>query len=79
MKIFLEIKCPLKEYFKGQEKSEKIKLKISKGKSILDLINQYKIPKGFVSLISVNGKKEGLNYKIKEDDLIKLYPPTGGG
>jgi len=79
MKIFLETRGPLKEYFKGQEKSRKIKLKISTGRSIIDLINQHKIPKGFVSLVSVNGKKEGLNYKIKEGDLIKLYPPTGGG
>ena len=79
MKILLETRGLLKDYFKVQKKLGKIELKISTGKSIEDLINEYKIPKGFVSLIIVNGKMENLNYVIKDGNIIKLYPPTSGG
>jgi len=75
MEIFLETRGFLQKYFRGQEKAGRIRLQISSEIYIMDLIKRYRIPKGFVSIISVNGMNEGLDYKIKDGDFIKLYPP----
>jgi len=67
-----------REYFKDL-KSDRIKLQIKKGLTVKELINLIGISKGFISLIGINNVASDLNKLIKDKDIMKLFPPVGGG
>ncbi len=44
------------------------------------LLRQLSIPKGEIAIISINGSLfDGDDIFINDADIIKLYPPIGGG
>ena len=52
---------------------------VTPGKTVSDLIDELNIPIDDVKLIFVNGRKEGLDYEVKDGDRLGLFPPVGGG
>ncbi len=52
---------------------------ISEGTTVEKLIADLKIPKELTKLIFVNGKKEKINYQLKHNDRVGIFPPVGGG
>jgi len=61
-------------------KNEKfVKLRLQKNSTITDLINKFKIPKNNIVLITKNKKIADINSVLKEGDVVRLYPPIGGG
>ena len=52
---------------------------VDQGKTVTDLIDELNIPIDDVKLIFVNGRKEGLDYAVKDGDRLGLFPPVGGG
>jgi molybdopterin converting factor small subunit len=52
---------------------------IEPGMSLSDLIIKLGIPQEEAKLVFVNGKKAGLDVKLKHRDRIGIFPPVGGG
>ena len=47
--------------------------------TIEDLINHLNIPAEEVAICLVNGFHSNLDKKIKDKDIIAIFPPVGGG
>ena len=47
--------------------------------TIQDLIDYLNIPSEEVAICLVNGFHSKLNKKIKDNDIIAIFPPVGGG
>ena len=52
---------------------------IEPGMSLFDLIHKLGIPQNEAKLVFINGKKIGLDAKLKHRDRIGIFPPVGGG
>ena len=52
---------------------------VEPGTTVTDLINDLNVPHDDVKLVFVNGRKEGLDYLVKDGDRVGLFPPVGGG
>jgi len=61
-------------------KNEKfIKLRLQKNSTITDLIDEFKIPKSNIVLITINKKVADVGSVLRDGDTVRLYPPIGGG
>jgi molybdopterin converting factor small subunit len=47
--------------------------------SICDVVEELGIPSDQVKLIFVDGKKEGLEFRLSGGERVGLFPPVGGG
>ncbi|MBU2630241.1 MAG: MoaD/ThiS family protein [Proteobacteria bacterium] len=54
-------------------------LKIPEETTVEKLIADLGIPSDLVKLIFINGKMQDLNYLLKHNDRVGLFPPVGGG
>ncbi len=52
---------------------------VEEGTDIASLIRDLDIPVDQVKLVFVNGKIQPLDYKLKNNDRLGLFPPVGGG
>ncbi len=85
MKITLKIYSGLKRYVKDYNSKNGLILEIDKGKTIkqliIDTINHQKAIEA-ISMITLNDKiiaYQNYNQKLKDGDLIKVFPPISGG
>ncbi len=85
MKVKLIIYSNLKNYVDGYLDNEGVLKEINREKTIreflLDTIKHEKALEG-ISMIIINGKVIPFNQidsYIKDGDIIKVYPPMGGG
>jgi sulfur carrier protein ThiS len=58
---------------------EEIKLVLSEGTSIGELLEEHGIPAEKIGLISVNGCIAKTDSILKNQDDVQLYPPLEGG
>jgi molybdopterin converting factor small subunit len=75
IKIHLNLFVTLSEYL--PENSECFE--ILEDTSVEKLISDLGIPLELVKLIFINGKRQDLNYQLKHNDRVGLFPPVGGG
>ncbi|CCK80645.1 MULTISPECIES: MoaD/ThiS family protein [Desulfobacula] len=75
IKIHLNLFVTLSKYL--PENSECFE--IFENTSVEKLIFDLGIPLDFVKLIFINGKRQDLNYQLKHNDRVGLFPPVGGG
>lgn len=61
----------------GREKKQKIE--ISENSRILDIINMLNIDENEVAIMLLNGRDGESNRRLKDGDIISLFPPVGGG
>ena len=85
MKITLKIYSGLQKYVKDYNSKNGLILEIDKGKTIkqllIDTINHQKAIEA-ISMITLNDKiiaYQNYDQKLKDGDLIKVFPPIGGG
>ena len=55
------------------------KFPVKKGITLNDLVIELKIPMNNVKLIFINGRKQDLDYLLKDGERVGLFPPVGGG
>ena len=85
MKITLKIYSGLQKYVKDYNSKNGLILEIDKGKTIkqllIDTINHQKAIEA-ISMITLNDKiiaYQNYDQKLKDGDLIKVFPPISGG
>lgn len=76
MKVQIKLNGPLVKYAIWPELHW---INIRPGLNIEQLLNHIKIPRESVGLITVNGLKGSLTDKLKENDVISIFPHVSGG
>lgn len=85
MKIKLIIYSKLKEYVEGYDNSDGIVKEVTSPKSIRQFLTEtinHDQAMDAISMVIVNDKVipfNQLDRKLEDKDIIKVYPPMGGG
>lgn len=74
MKIEVRLFATFRE---GRKK--KYFLDLEEGTSTRDIINMFQINEEEVSILLINGRDGKLDTILKDNDIIALFPPVGGG
>lgn len=78
MLIELRVYTGLEKYT-GTRYGELIKLELTEGTTIGNVINQYNIPEQEVFSSLVNGLHKSFDTVLQDGDRVALFPPVGGG
>lgn len=62
-----------------ENREKKYFLELNEGTDILDIINMLNIDREEASLILLNGIDGDVDRKLKDGDVLSLFPPVGGG
>ena len=54
-------------------------LSVDREMTVAELCEHMTIPPDRIKLVMVNGKNESLDYLLKGDERVGLFPPVGGG
>jgi len=85
MNVTLKIYSGLKKYVKNYNKESGIILKIDEGVTVKQFLEKnidHDRAIDAISMVTVNEKivaYNNYNKKLKDGDLIKVFPPIGGG
>lgn len=80
MKIYIKFYSGFEKYLKKRSNQE-ISLHVHPGEDIKLIIHRF-LPEdivGFVGVVLVNKKISNLDYKVKDGDMIEVFPMIGGG
>lgn len=62
-----------------ENREKKYFLEFDEGISILDVVNNLGINEEEINLFLLNGIDGDVNRKLKDNDILSLFPPAGGG
>jgi len=85
MKVILKIYFGLKYYVKNYDDEKGLVLEVERGKTIKQLFIEninHKNAIDAISLVTVNNSivaHKDYNQELQNGDLIKVFPPIGGG
>jgi len=77
LKLFLS--STLRKYVPGYQSLEGIDIKVEGDMTVRELSRHMKIPKEEIKMVMVNGRSEPLDYLLKGDERVALFPAVGGG
>ena len=52
---------------------------VNEGTAVIDVVQRLNIPEDEVAIIMVNGRSKKMDYVLKEEDVLALFPAVGGG
>ncbi|MGL6105653.1 MoaD/ThiS family protein [Romboutsia sp.] len=61
----------------GREKKQKLIL--SEDTAILEILNMLNIDKEEVAILLLNGMDGDFDRRLKDGDVLSIFPPVGGG
>jgi len=85
MKVTLKIYSGLKNYVKNYDIEKGVTLEVDKGKTIMQILRgniNHKKAIEAISIVTLNDKiisYRDYDKEAKDGDLIKVFPPIGGG
>lgn len=79
MHVTVKLFATLNRYGGGVRAGVPLKIELSEGSTLLDLIDHLKIPPEETRVLFVNGIIQEADYKLKNGDEVGLFPPIGGG
>jgi sulfur-carrier protein len=77
LQIFLN--ATLRQFVPGYDPYRGILLEIPPGISVSGIISRLGVPAEEVTLILVNGVRQGADFPLEGDERLGLFPPIGGG
>jgi molybdopterin synthase sulfur carrier subunit len=77
IKIFLS--STLRRYLPGYDSIIGMEYTADGEITVTELCRQLKIPADHIKIVMVNGRSEGMDYLLKGDERVGLFPPVGGG
>ena len=79
VRITLKLYGGLNNYTKEYHHEKGISLRLNSGETIDKVLEKLGIPKNKIVLITANNKITHFDYILKQGDIIKMFPPIGGG
>lgn len=77
--VTVELRGPLARYGRDRGESGTFAVKIAGGTSVAGLLGLLGLPREYVSLIIVSGRKAEALTGLEEGDTVLLFPPVAGG
>jgi len=83
MKIKFKLFATLADYLPQPSRTNSIELEVAAGSTIQSIIDQFQLPTQLVHLVLVNGvyvyPSARITTKLKEGDVLAIWPPVAGG
>lgn len=83
MKIAIEFYASLMKYLPPGNSRFKREVTVDDGLALQKLIDQYHISKEEAHIVLVNGRfvsaEDRAEYRLKETDVVSVWPPVAGG
>jgi len=79
MALTLFLSSTLRRYMTGYDPSRGVVLEIRPGMSVRELLSQLGIPQREVKVVMVDGIHKDLDYELRGEERLALFPPVGGG
>ena len=77
VRIFLS--STLRDYVSDYDPLEGLELAVDRETSIAQLCQRIRIPLNSIKIVMVNAKRQPLEYVLKGDERVAIFPPVGGG
>ncbi|HUL40936.1 MAG TPA: MoaD/ThiS family protein [Burkholderiales bacterium] len=83
MKIKFKLFANLADFLPQPSKTNSVELEVAAGSTIQSVIEQFRLPSQLVHLVLVNGlyvyPTARVSTKLKEGDVLAIWPPIAGG
>jgi sulfur-carrier protein len=79
MPLNIRLSSTLRKYVPGYDPTKGVDFSMDKGTTVAAVCMRMNIPAEKVKIIMINGKSESLDYELKGNERIGLFPPVGGG
>jgi sulfur carrier protein ThiS len=79
MRVKVRLFTTLVVYVPGAKPGISFEVELLSGASLSDLINQLNLPQSEAKIIFVNGRTQPLNYQLRDNDEVGVFPLIGGG
>jgi molybdopterin synthase sulfur carrier subunit len=79
MKIELRLYASLAAFMPEQTGGNSLRMEVSNGTTIHDLLQQLKVPKRQIKVIFLNGIHAKEGDTLKEGDRVGIFPAVAGG
>lgn len=60
-------------------RGKELHLELDDGNSTSEIINKLGIPEDEVAILLINGRDGLLSTELKDEDVVSIFPPVGGG
>jgi sulfur-carrier protein len=77
-KEIMEIKVRLFATLR-ENRGKELQLSLSEDVTPADIIKKLEIAKADVAILLVNGRDGSLDQRLKDGDVVSIFPPVGGG
>jgi molybdopterin synthase sulfur carrier subunit len=81
MKMHIQVKlfATLVRCIPGVKSGVSFDVELHEGASISYLVKQLNLPENEVKITFVNGRSKSLEYILRHEDEVGIFPPVGGG
>ena len=79
MPLTVFLSSTLRKYVPEYDPINGMSLKVDREMTVAELCEHMTIPPDRIKIVMVNGKSESLDYLLKGDERVGLFPPVGGG
>ena len=79
MRVQVKLFATLRRFAENVTPGTPFEVELSEAATLRALLNQLKIPLEEAKITFVNGIIQDLDYVIKDEDEIGIFPPIGGG
>ena len=79
MPLQILLNATLRQFVPGYDPYQGIFLEIPPGIPVFQIITRLGVPPEEVTLIMVNGVRQGPDFFLQGDERLGLFPPIGGG
>lgn len=79
MQVTIKLYATLRRFARDERAGTPFKVDLPEEATLLDLINQLKIPPEETRITFVNGLIQELDWKLRDGDEVGMFPPIGGG
>jgi sulfur-carrier protein len=79
MRVTVKLFATLVRFKNGVRAAMPFEMDLPEEATVQDLIDQLKIPPGETHVIFINNIIEEASAKLKDGDVVGMFPPVGGG
>ncbi len=79
MLIKVKLFATLANYIREAKPGTLLEVELKDGDLLSDLVDRLKLPPKDTKITFVNGQARPLEYRLKNNDEVGIFPPIGGG